>query len=76
MFLVSWYGLPAEFKGIFTADPDRVVKNWYMFICVAVGLWGGLIIGVVTERFTSNAYAPVQVRASVGEAVQTSTAVM
>jgi len=38
-----------------------VVKNWYMFVCVAAGLWGGLIIGVQTEYFTSNAYRPVQV---------------
>jgi hypothetical protein len=33
----------------------------YMFICVAVGLWGGLLIGLVTEYFTSNRYKPVQV---------------
>lgn len=39
-----------------------VVKNWYMFVCVAAGLWGGLIIGVQTEYFTSNAYRPVQAR--------------
>lgn len=62
VFLISYYGLPSEFKGIFNNDPEKIVKNWYMFICVAVGLWGGLIIGVVTERYTSNAYSPVQVR--------------
>lgn len=61
MFLVSYYGLPPTFTGIFTNDPAREVKNWHMFFCVAVGLWGGLVIGVVTERYTSNAYAPVQV---------------
>ncbi|KAK9812230.1 hypothetical protein WJX73_005782 [Symbiochloris irregularis] len=60
VFLISYYGLPSEFKGIFNNDPEKIVKNWYMFICVAVGLWGGLIIGVVTERYTSNAYPPVQ----------------
>ena len=32
-----------------------------MFFCVAVGLWGGLIIGLVTEYFTSNRFTPVQV---------------
>jgi len=54
--------LPAEFTGIFTADPYRVVKNWQVCICVVSGLWGGLIIGIVTEYYTSNRYSPVQVR--------------
>lgn len=61
VFIVAYFGLPAEFTGIFNADPDRVVKNWHLFICVAVGLWGGLVIGLVTEYFTSNRYRPVQV---------------
>lgn len=39
----------------------KSVKNWYMFICVACGLWGGLAIGLQTEYFTSNRYRPVQV---------------
>ena len=59
---VSLCALPKEFSGIFTEDPDRLVKNWHMFFCVAVGLWGGLIIGLVTEYYTSNRYQPVQVR--------------
>ena len=61
VFVISWYALPTEFTGIFSAEPDRIVKNWYMFFCVAVGLWGGLIIGIATEYFTSNRYRPVQV---------------
>ena len=61
VFVISWYALPSEFTGIFSAEPDRIVKNWYMFFCVAVGLWGGLIIGIATEYFTSNRYRPVQV---------------
>jgi inorganic pyrophosphatase len=28
--------------------------------CVVIGLWAGLIIGIVTEYYTSNAYSPVQ----------------
>jgi len=31
-----------------------------LFFCVAIGLWAGLIIGFVTEYYTSNAYSPVQ----------------
>jgi inorganic pyrophosphatase len=59
VFVISWFGLPSEFSGIFT-DPTRIVKNWHMFFCVAVGLWGGLIIGLATEYYTSNRYQPVQ----------------
>ena len=31
-----------------------------MFFCVSAGLWGGLIIGVTTEYYTSNTYKPVK----------------
>lgn len=58
---VSLCALPKEFTGIFTEEKDRVVKNWHMFFCVCTGLWGGLIIGLVTEYYTSNAFQPVQV---------------
>ena len=34
--------------------------RWNIFACVASGLWSGLIIGVITEYYTSNTYAPVQ----------------
>jgi inorganic pyrophosphatase len=42
----------------------KTVKNWYLFVCVTCGLWGGLAIGLQTEYFTSNRYRPVQVRAA------------
>ena len=58
---MSLCALPAEFTGIFTEDKGRVVKNWHLFFCVCTGLWGGLIIGLVTEYFTSNRYQPVRV---------------
>lgn len=58
---VSLCALPKEFTGIFTEEKDRVVKNWHLFFCVCTGLWGGLIIGLVTEYYTSNAFQPVQV---------------
>ncbi len=63
VFVISYLALPPTFTGIFTDEPERIVKNWYMFFCVGVGLWGGLIIGIVTEYFTSNRYRPVQARA-------------
>lgn len=59
VYWISVAGLPESFD-IEKDGTVLVVKNWYMFICVAAGLWGGLIIGVQTEYFTSNAYKPVQ----------------
>ena len=61
VFAISWFALPSEFTLIFAGERDRIVKNCDMFFSVAVGLWGGLIIGIVTEYFTSNRYRPVQV---------------
>ncbi|KAJ6355148.1 hypothetical protein OIU77_005692 [Salix suchowensis] len=57
--IVSWVALPSSFT-IFNFGTQKVVKNWQLFLCVAVGLWAGLIIGFVTEYYTSNAYSPVQ----------------
>ncbi|KAJ1394088.1 Pyrophosphate-energised proton pump [Sesbania bispinosa] len=39
---------------------EKVVKSWQLLLCVAVGLWEGLIIGFVTEYSASNAYNPVE----------------
>ncbi|CAD5163412.1 unnamed protein product [Musa acuminata subsp. malaccensis] len=57
--IVSFVALPSKFT-LFNFGEDKTVKNWHLFFCVSVGLWAGLIIGYVTEYFTSNAYRPVQ----------------
>ncbi|XP_068654964.1 pyrophosphate-energized vacuolar membrane proton pump 1-like [Aristolochia californica] len=57
--IVSWIGLPWSFT-IYNFGAQKVVKNWELFLCVAVGLWARLVIGLVTEYYTSNAYNPVQ----------------
>ncbi|KAG0515308.1 hypothetical protein BDA96_10G267000 [Sorghum bicolor] len=57
--LVSWLGLPYTFT-IYNFGVQKTVYNWQLFLCVAVGLWAGLVIGFVTEYYTSNAYSPVQ----------------
>ncbi|KAM0020626.1 putative inorganic diphosphatase [Helianthus debilis subsp. tardiflorus] len=57
--IVSWIALPSSFT-IFNFGTQKVVKNWQLFLCVCVGLWAGLVIGFVTEYYTSNAYSPVQ----------------
>ncbi|KAF1790845.1 Pyrophosphate-energised proton pump [Phytophthora cactorum] len=41
------------------------------FYCVAVGLWGGCIVGFVTEYFTSHSYKPVR---EVAQACETGAA--
>ena len=38
-------------------DP-LVVTRWTAYGCVMFGLWSGMVIGFVTEYYTSNAYAP------------------
>ncbi|KAF0933514.1 hypothetical protein E2562_018596 [Oryza meyeriana var. granulata] len=57
--LVSWLALPYKFT-IFNFGEQKEVTNWGLFLCVSIGLWAGLIIGYVTEYYTSNAYSPVQ----------------
>nr|6AFT_A Chain A, Pyrophosphate-energized vacuolar membrane proton pump [Vigna radiata var. radiata]6AFT_B Chain B, Pyrophosphate-energized vacuolar membrane proton pump [Vigna radiata var. radiata] len=57
--VVSFVALPTSFT-IFNFGVQKDVKSWQLFLCVAVGLWAGLIIGFVTEYYTSNAYSPVQ----------------
>jgi Na+/H+-translocating membrane pyrophosphatase len=41
--------------GIAILDSSR----WKAYSCVMCGLWSGLIIGWITEVYTSNAYSPV-----------------
>merc|ERR1719169_374931 len=36
------------------------VKWWYCAISINLGLWSGLIIGFITEYYTSHSYQPVR----------------
>jgi len=56
LYLLSWAFLPE------TCDVGNVtdVKYWHIFICGLCGLWSGLIIGYITEYYTSASYTPVQ----------------
>ncbi|GMH50803.1 hypothetical protein TrRE_jg5746 [Triparma retinervis] len=38
----------------------QTVKPWSAFVCVGAGVVGGLIIGLITEYYTSHSYAPVR----------------
>jgi len=54
---LSYWILPEE-----VADLGGVsnVKNWQVAICGLCGLWSGLIIGLITEYYTSHSYTPVR----------------
>jgi len=59
--LLSIYILPSNFT-FFTGELGNTVvssKNWGVMVCVLLGLWSGLIIGMFTDYFTSNAYSYV-----------------
>jgi inorganic pyrophosphatase len=55
----SWMAPPSSFT-IFNFRTQEVVENWQLFLCVVVGLWAGLIMGLVVEYYTSNVYSPIQ----------------
>ena len=63
-FLCCYFFLPTSFA----VSGKLAVKNWHIFFCVATGLWSGLIIGYITEYFTSFSYTPVQECAKACEA--------
>merc|ERR1719322_2224166 len=54
---LSYYCLPAEFV---MEENGAQVKWWYCALSVMLGLWSGLLIGFVTEYYTSHSYAPVR----------------
>jgi inorganic pyrophosphatase len=57
LFFLPYYCLPASFQ---FAGIAGSVTPWDCFLCTAVGLWSGLVIGWFTEYYTSNSYEPVQ----------------
>jgi H+-translocating diphosphatase len=61
VYLAAEIFLPAEFSlqktvgtGVLTLQP------WQACMCVVMGAVGGLIIGLITEYYTSHSYAPVR----------------
>lgn len=59
ILIVTYLALPSSFT-IFDFGAQMTVLNWHLFFCVSIGLWAGLVIGYITEYFTSNTYSPVQ----------------
>jgi len=56
LFGISWMFLPE----ISVIAGVKDIKNWYICVCALCGLWSGLIIGYITEYYTSHSYRPVQ----------------
>ncbi|CAE8743735.1 unnamed protein product [Polarella glacialis] len=55
--LLSKWCLPEVFK---MDEKLTEVKWWYCAISILLGLWSGLVIGYVTEYYTSSTYMPVR----------------
>jgi len=57
VILLGLYSLPEKFQ---LPNVQGDVTNWGCIIAVVIGLWSGLIIGLVTEYYTSHTYRPVR----------------
>lgn len=52
--------LPSEMSGLFSEGDPAKVTNVGVMVCSLAGLWSGLIIGYVTDFYTSNAHFPTK----------------
>ena len=52
------YILPESFTMLEANGDNKIVSRWGAFGCIMFGLWSGMIIGFITEYYTSNAYGP------------------
>ena len=57
LWLLTYLCLPSSFTFL---ESGLTCQYYHAFYCTATGLWSGLIIGIVTEYYTSNSYKPVQ----------------
>jgi inorganic pyrophosphatase len=71
MLPVTLGALPKTFTGIYIFDATRSCANWQVYIAVLSGIITGLLIGLITEYYTSTAYKPVR---DVAEACRTGAA--
>ena len=52
------YILPEQFTLEEASHETKTVGRWWFFGCIMFGLWSGMVIGFITEYYTSNAYGP------------------
>jgi len=56
---LSWACLPEQFE-MENGTKTQTVEWYYCAASIVLGLWSGLIIGYVTEYYTSSTYSPVR----------------
>ena len=59
MIIPATYMLPASIDISF-AGVDYETTQWGCYICIIMGLWSGLFIGLITEYYTSKENAPTR----------------
>jgi len=57
---LSKFCLPDSFTMADSGESGPVVQWWYCCLSIVLGLWSGLLIGYVTEYYTSSTYMPVR----------------
>lgn len=57
IFYICTTALPSE--PFYVKSIDEPVKAWHIALCLWSGLWSGLIMGSVTEYYTSSHFGPV-----------------
>merc|ERR1719316_1253773 len=57
VFFLSECCLPGSFRMV---EDGPEIKSWYCCASIMLGLWSGLLIGYVTEYYTSHSYTPVR----------------
>ena len=61
VYYAAHYFLPASFSLNKTVGSDSLTLSpWHAAFCVSMGVVGGLIIGLITEYYTSHSYQPVR----------------
>ena len=60
MIIPTIYVLPETGLGIQFAGIEYNATRWEAYTCIILGLWSGLIIGLVTEYYTSKDNAPTR----------------
>ena len=60
MIIPAIYMLPDSGVGIIFAGQNYNASRWEAYVCIIMGLWSGLFIGLITEYYTSKDQAPTR----------------
>lgn len=60
MIIPTIYVLPEAGLGIQFAGTEYNASRWEAYVCIILGLWSGLIIGLITEYYTSKDNTPTR----------------